>query len=96
MGGMGGRMAGRRRGRAATLPLRLLPSRTPLLHAAAFLPASTSLSFTAPAPRNWRIFAAAEEAPAPVEAEVEEVVEDAAVPELQGTPDTCPHVDRRR
>lgn len=53
----------------------------PLLHAAAFLPASTSLSLTAPATRNWRIFAAAEEAPAPVEAEVEEVVEDAAVPE---------------
>ncbi|KAE8791912.1 50S ribosomal protein L21, chloroplastic [Hordeum vulgare] len=75
-------MGGRWRSRAATLPLRLLPSRTPLLHAAAFLPASTSLSFTAPAPRNWRIFATVEEAPAPVEAKVEEVVEDAAVSEL--------------
>ncbi|KAI5010549.1 hypothetical protein ZWY2020_012686 [Hordeum vulgare] len=89
-------MVSRRRGRAATLPLRLLPSRTPLLHAAAFLPASTSLSFTAPATRNWRIFAAAEEVPASVEAKVEEVVEDVAVPELRGTPDTCPRVDRRR
>ncbi|KAM0833040.1 hypothetical protein ACQ4PT_064529 [Festuca glaucescens] len=70
----------------ATLPLRLLSSRTPALHAASFLPARTSLSFTASAPRHWRILASAEEAPTPVESEVEEetaeeVVEDAAVPE---------------
>ncbi|XP_047081467.1 50S ribosomal protein L21, chloroplastic-like [Lolium rigidum] len=72
----------------ATLPLRLLSSRTPALHAASFLPARTSLSFAASAPRHWRILASAEEAPAPVDSEVdvleepaEEVVEDAAVPE---------------
>ena len=64
----------------ATLPLRLLSSRTPTLHAAPFLPARTSLSFAASAPRHWRILASAEEAPAPVESEVE-TVEDVAVPE---------------
>ncbi|KAK1616854.1 hypothetical protein QYE76_022371 [Lolium multiflorum] len=70
----------------ATLPLRLLSSRTPALHAVSFLPARTSLSFAASAPRHWRILASAEEAPAPVDSEVveeapEAVPEDAAVPE---------------
>jgi large subunit ribosomal protein L21 len=70
----------------ATLPLRLLSSKTPALHAATFLPTRTSLSLTASAPRHWRILASAEEAPAPVESEVveeaaEEVVGDAEVPE---------------
>ncbi|KAM0876081.1 hypothetical protein ACQ4PT_036407 [Festuca glaucescens] len=72
----------------ATLPLRLLSSRTPALHATPFLPTRTSLSFAASAPRHWRILASTEEAPSPVESEVdvveepaEEVVEDAAVPE---------------
>lgn len=68
----------------ATLPLRLLSSRTPALHAAPFLPARTSISFAASAARHWRILASAEEAPAPVELvedATEEVAEDAAVPE---------------
>uniref|UniRef100_A0ACD5ZKJ7 Uncharacterized protein n=1 Tax=Avena sativa TaxID=4498 RepID=A0ACD5ZKJ7_AVESA len=62
----------------ATLPLRLLSSRTSAIHAAPFLPVRTTLSFAASAPRHWRILASAEEAPAPVEEAAEEVVEEAA------------------
>ncbi|KAL5212241.1 hypothetical protein ABZP36_023088 [Zizania latifolia] len=74
----------------ATLPLRLLASKTLALPSAPSLPARCSLSVAASVPRRWRLLASAEEAaPAPVEAEVveeaeEEVVveeEEAAVPE---------------
>ncbi|XP_062223593.1 large ribosomal subunit protein bL21c-like isoform X2 [Phragmites australis] len=81
----------------ATLPLRLLPSKTLTLPAAApsFPSAHCSLaSFAGPAPRRWHLRASAEEAPEPVEVEFvepeaeaggedeEEVVEEeAAVPE---------------
>ncbi|KAL6888138.1 hypothetical protein ACP4OV_009164 [Aristida adscensionis] len=69
----------------ATLPLRLLPSKTlssPLPSARRALSVSVSPAAAA-APRSWRIRAAAEEAPEPVEVEfVEpEAEEDAAVPE---------------
>ncbi|KAG8070412.1 hypothetical protein GUJ93_ZPchr0006g44964 [Zizania palustris] len=72
----------------ATLPLRLLASKTLALPSAPSLPARCSLCVVASVPRRWRLLASAEEpAPAPVEAEVlEEVVveeeeEEEAVPE---------------
>ncbi|XP_062218771.1 large ribosomal subunit protein bL21c-like [Phragmites australis] len=77
----------------ATLPLRLLPSKTLSLPASS-LPSSRRSLSVAYAPRRWRLLAAAEEAPEPVEVEfvepeaeaVEEagdevVEEEAAVPE---------------
>jgi large subunit ribosomal protein L21 len=70
----------------ATLPLRLLPPKTLTLPS---LPSArrTFASFAAasPVPRSWRLLAAAEEAPEPVEVEfVEPEAEDtdeSAVPE---------------
>ncbi|KAL6629571.1 hypothetical protein ACP70R_029336 [Stipagrostis hirtigluma subsp. patula] len=73
----------------ATLPLRLLPSKTLTLPTATSLPfsprRSLSLSVASFAPRSWRLRASAEEAPEPVEVEFVEPegkgVEEAAVPE---------------
>ncbi|KAG0532637.1 hypothetical protein BDA96_04G124500 [Sorghum bicolor] len=64
----------------ATLPLRLLPSKTLTLSTLAS--ARRSLSVAAVEPRRWRLRAAAEEAPEAVEVEfVEAEEEEPAVPE---------------
>ena len=63
----------------ATLPLRLLPSKTLTL---ATLPsARRSLSVSAVEPRRWRLRAAAEVSPEAVEVEFVEAEEEPAVPE---------------
>ncbi|CAD6247356.1 unnamed protein product [Miscanthus lutarioriparius] len=63
----------------ATLPLRLLPSKTLTLTT---LPsARRSLSVSAVEPRRWRLRAAAEESPEAVEVEFVEAEEEPAVPE---------------
>ncbi|EES06613.1 50S ribosomal protein L21, chloroplastic [Sorghum bicolor] len=63
----------------ATLPLRLLPSKTLTLSTLAS--ARRSLSVAAVEPRRWRLRAAAEEAPEAVEVEFVEAEEEPAVPE---------------
>jgi large subunit ribosomal protein L21 len=67
----------------ATLPLRLLPSKTLTLPSARRTFAS--FASASPVPRSWRLLAAAEEAPEPVEVEFvvpeAEATDEAAVPE---------------
>ncbi|KAL5207623.1 hypothetical protein ABZP36_032058 [Zizania latifolia] len=78
----------------ATLPLRLLASKTLALPSVPSLPARCSLSVVAPVPRRWRLLASAEEAaPAPVEAEAEveaeeEAEEEEAVEEEASVPES--------
>ncbi|KAK3156522.1 hypothetical protein QOZ80_2AG0108310 [Eleusine coracana subsp. coracana] len=70
----------------ATLPLRLLPSKTLTLP---FFPSArrpfASFAAASSSPRSWRLLAAAEEAPEPVEVEFvepeSEAAEEASVPE---------------